>query len=122
MPIFLDAHRGSELPLDSVRAFLRAARGTDTDTFGVRPLDLYCADDGWVFYVVAAPDEAAIRQRHAEQGVVCHRVRRVQPRGVMTDELGDAEKAIVRRMIVGQEAPLTGAGDSDFDEWLRQVG
>ena len=55
MPIFLDAHRGSELSLESVRAFLHAARGTVTDAFGVRPLDLYCADDGWVFYVVAAP-------------------------------------------------------------------
>jgi hypothetical protein len=52
-----------------------------------------------VFYVVAAPDEAAVRRHHAHQGVVCRRVRRVQ--SIMTggDELGLDEKAVVRSMI-----------------------
>ena len=90
MPIFLDSHRGSDLPLESIRDFLRAARGGKLDRFGVRPLDLYCGDDGRVFYVVAAPDEAAIRQSHAAEGVVCPRVRRVQSlRGTSDDDLGD---------------------------------
>jgi hypothetical protein len=111
MPIFLDSHQGSEVPLESVRAFLRAAQSPAADEFGVRPLDLYCGDDGRVFYVVAAPDEAAVRRHHAHQGVVCRRVRRVQSMAAGgTDELGDDEKTVVRGMIM--------AGD----ESLRQVG
>src|SRR5437764_11943819 len=98
MPIFLDSHRGGDLPVDSIRDFLRAARGGALDRFGVRALDLYCGDDGRVFYVVAAPDEAAVRQSHAAEGVVCPRVRRVQSLHGASDDLGDEEKAIVRNM------------------------
>src|SRR5438477_9030531 len=114
MPIFLDSHRGSDLPLDSIRDFLRAARGGKLDRFGVRPLDLYCGDDGRVFYVVAAPDESAVRQSHAAAGAVCPRMRRVQSLDATSDELGDEEKAIVRNMIVAEQSstslPSTGRG------------
>jgi hypothetical protein len=123
MPIFLDSHQGSEVPLDSVRAFLRAARSSAADEFGVRPLDLYCGDDGRVFYVLSAPDEAAVRRHHAHQGVVCRRVRRVQ--SIMTggDELGLDEKAVVRSMIMAEQSASPGVSSlTAADEWLRQVG
>ena len=123
MPIFLDSHQGSEVPLDGVRAFLRAARSPTTDEFGVRPLDVYCGDDGRVFYVVAAPDEAAVRRHHAHQGVVCRRVRRVQSIKAGSDELGLDEKAVVRSMIMAeQSAPPSVSSLTADDEWLRQVG
>jgi hypothetical protein len=123
MAIFLDAHLSSDLPLDGIRDFLRAARARTPDAFGVRPLDLYCGDDGRVFYVVAAPDEAAVRQHHAHQGVVCGRVRRVQLLGATTDELTDEQKALVRHMIVGEQAlPASMGGLGASDLWLRQVG
>jgi hypothetical protein len=123
MPIFLDSHQGSEVPLDSVRGFLRAARSSAADEFGVRPLDLYCGDDGRVFYVLSAPDEAAVRRHHAHQGVVCRRVRRVQ--SIMTggDELGLDEKAVVRSMIMAEQSASPSVSSlTAADEWLRQVG
>jgi hypothetical protein len=46
MPIYLDTHHGSELTPDWIRGFLRDARGAVRDRFGVRPLELYCGDDG----------------------------------------------------------------------------
>jgi hypothetical protein len=123
MPIFLDSHQGSELPLDGVRAFLRAARSSAADEFGVRPLDLYCGDDGRVFFVVSAPDEAAVRRQHTHQGVVCRRVRRVQSIVTGGDELGDDQKAIVRSMIVAEQTVSPGVSNlTPGDERLRQVG
>jgi hypothetical protein len=123
MPIFLDSHQGSELPLDGVRAFLRAARSSAADEFAVRPLDLYCGDDGAVFFVVSAPDEAAVRRQHAHQGVVCRRVRRVQSIMAGGDELGDDQKAIVRSMIVAEQTASPGVSSiTAGDERLRQVG
>jgi hypothetical protein len=104
MPIFLDTHHGSELEADDLRQFLRHARSATRDRFGVRPLDLFCGDDGRVFYVVAAPDEASIRQRHADQGVVCRRVRRVESSRPTVEELGDEEKTMVRHMIAAEHA------------------
>jgi hypothetical protein len=123
MPIFLDSHLGSELPLDGVRAFLRAARSSAADEFRVRPLDLYCGDDGRIFFVVSAPDEAAVRRQHTHQGVVCSRVRRVQAMVTGGDELGDDQKAIVRSMIVAEQTGSAGVSNvTAGDEWLRQVG
>ncbi len=104
MPIFLDTHHGSELATDIIRGFLRAARSATRDGFGVRPLDLYCGDDGRVFCVVAAPDEASVRQQHAAQGVVCRRVRKVESSGSSGEELGDEEKTVVRHMIAAEHA------------------
>jgi len=104
MPIFLDTHHGSELATDTIRGFLRAARSASRDGFGVRPLDLYCGDDGRVFCVVAAPDEASVRQQHAAQGVVCRRVRKVESSGSSGEELGDEEKTVVRHMIAAEHA------------------
>ena len=119
MPIFLDAHDGSELAVEVIRTFLRGARGGTADVFDVTPLDLYCGDDGRVFCVVSAPDEAAIRQGHAAQGVVCRRVQRVPGRASAPDQLTAEEKAIVRQMIAadGSWSELYGP-DS---ESLRQV-
>jgi Protein of unknown function (DUF4242) len=124
MPIFLDSHLGTELPLEVIRSFLRAARGGITDDFGVTPLDLYCGDDGRVFCVISAPDEAAVRQRHAAQGVVCRRVRRVQSLGAASLDLSAEEKAVVRQMIAAeQEVPaITAVAELTEDDWLRQVG
>jgi hypothetical protein len=123
MPIFVDSHHGSELPLDSIRDFLRQARVALSDAFGVRPLDLYCGDDGRVFYVLAAPDEAAVRQRHADQGVVCRRVRQVLATRPTTNELSEELRALVRRMIVAEQTWAASPWDPDAeDEWLIQVG
>jgi hypothetical protein len=103
MPIYLDTHHGSELAADDIRDFLRRARSAMRDVFGVRPLDLYCGDDGRVFYVVAAPDEASVRQQHASEGVVCRRVRLVESSGP-AEELGEEEKTMVRHMIAAEHA------------------
>jgi hypothetical protein len=104
MPIFLDTHHGSELAPERIRNFLRGARSASHDRFGVRPLDLYCGDDGRVFYVVAAPDEASVRQHHAAEGVVCRRVRRVETAPASVDELGEYERTQVRHMIAAEHA------------------
>lgn len=122
MPIFLDSHIGAELPVEVMRTFLRAARSATTDAFGVTPLDLYCGDDGRVFCIVAAPDEATVRQKHASEGVVCRRVRRVRTLG-SSDELSAEEKAVVRQMIEAeQELSPWYRGEIGPDAWLRQVG
>jgi hypothetical protein len=123
MPIFLDAHLSADVPIQDMRDFLRNARSGVRDAFGVRPLDLYCGDDGRVFYVVAAPDEGAVRQYHASCGAVCDRIRRVQLFASTTDELSEAHKNLVRHMIVGQQAlPVSMGGMGGSDGWLRQVG
>jgi hypothetical protein len=122
MPLFLDSHHGADLPVDVIRAFLRAARTSAADAFGVRPLDLYCGDDGRVFCIVAAPDEAAVRQHHAAQGVVCRRVRRVHS-GTGRDELTRQEKVVVREMIEAERLPAPWTSTfTDSGGWLRQVG
>jgi predicted DNA binding protein len=123
MPIFVDSHHGSELSLDSIRDFLRQARVAECDDFGVRALDLYCGDDGRVFYVLAAPDEAAVRRRHAEQGVVCRRVRQVLATRRTNTALTDEQRALVRRMVVAEQTWAANPFDPDAqDEWLIQVG
>ena len=104
MPIFLDTHHGSELVPDRIRDFLRAARGPSADGFGVRPLELYCGDDGRVFFVVTAPDEGSVREHHAARGVICRRVRRVESADTGTDELGEEDKTVVRHMIAAEHA------------------
>ncbi len=122
MPIFLDAHHGTELPLDVVRAFLRAARSGATDDFGVTALDLYCGDDGRVFCVMSAPTEAAIRERHAAHGVICRRVRRVPSSAAAAQDLSAEEKAVVRQMIVDEPEWSSLRGSESSGGWLRQVG
>lgn len=77
MPIFLDVHVGGELPRHEICDFLRAARSATRDRFGMLPLELYCGEDGRLFCVVAAPDEASARAHHAALGINCRRVRRV---------------------------------------------
>jgi hypothetical protein len=122
MPVFLDSHHGSELPSDGIREFLRRARNATRDAFDVRPIDLYCGDNGRVFCLMMAPDESAVRQHHAEQGVICRRVRRVQVVRSTTDELTDEDRAIVRQMIVAEQG-LAGPGLCETrEERLRQVG
>lgn len=104
MPIFLDTHHGSELSADLIRDFLRRARSATPDEFGVRPLDLYCGDDGRIFCVVIAPDETAVRRQHAHHGVVCRRVRVVESGRPNAERLGDDEKTAVRHMIAAEHA------------------
>ena len=103
MPIFLDIHPRSELPLDGVREFLQAARAGKRSSFGVRPLDLYCGDDGRVFYVVEAPDEASVRHHHAAHGAACQRVRVVPsvPRAGRHG-LNDEQRAVIRGTIAAE--------------------
>jgi hypothetical protein len=121
MPVFIDSHHGAELPLSVIRTFLRAARRGVTDDFGVTPIDLYCGDDGRVFCVLVAPDEAAVRQRHAAHGVICRRVRQVPSVATASHDLSVDEKAVVRQMIAQEHAwPSESQGASG--EWLRQVG
>jgi Protein of unknown function (DUF4242) len=125
MPIFLDSHHAAELPLDVLRAFLRDARNSATDNLGVTALDIYCGEDGRVFCVLAAPNEAAIRRRHESHGVRCGRVLRVPSSSSSTQDLSAEEKAVVRQMIAAEtewsslrrSSPSTGSGG-----WLRQVG
>jgi hypothetical protein len=122
MAIFLDSHHSTELPLDVVRAFLRAARSGSTDDFGVTALDLYCGDDGRVFCVMSAPHEEAVRQRHAAHGVICQRVRLVPSSGVASQDLSPEEKVVVRQMIV-DDPEWSGSRSSESTRgWLRQVG
>jgi hypothetical protein len=104
MPIYLDTHHGSELAPQRIRQFLLDARAAVRDGFGIRPLELYCGDDGRVFFVVAAPDESTLRQQHAAQGVVCRRVRRVESSLSTIDELGEEERTLVRHMIAAEHA------------------
>ncbi len=123
MPIFLDSHHGSEVPPDRIRDFLRGAISATADGRGVRPLDLYCADDGRVFYVVAAPDEDTVRQHHAAQGVICRRVRHVQSLCSASQVLSEQDKAVVRGMIAAEQALSTATpGWSGPDDRLSQVG
>jgi hypothetical protein len=104
MPIFLDTHHGSEITSDEIRQFLLYARSGTQDEFGVRPLDVYCGEDGRVFYVVASPDEDSVRRRHAARDVICRRVRQVETPSSAADELGDEEKTTVRHMIAAEHA------------------
>ena|SRR5437879_2885741 len=111
MPIFLDVHLAGELPRDEIRAFLRAARSAACDSFGVRPLDLYCDSERGLFCVVAAPDQASVRASHAALGMVCRRVRRVETDRPCAGELGDEETAAVRRMIAADHGWLARRGE-----------
>lgn len=103
MPLFLDTHHGSELDPDWIRAFLRGARSASVNASGVRPIELYCGDDGRVFLVLAAAEEASVRQQHAADGVVCRRVRPIETSHAY-DELGEDEKTQVRHMIAAEHA------------------
>jgi hypothetical protein len=120
MPVFIDSHHGAELPLSTVRTFLRATRSGITDDFGVTPIDMYCGEDGRVFCVLMAPDEAAVRQRHAAHGVICRRVRRVPSAGAARQDWSAQDKAVVRQMIAQEDA--WPSGSQGGSEWLRQVG
>ena len=111
----------STLPLGVIRAFLRAARGGITDDFGVLPIDLCCGDDGRVFCVLMAHDEAAVRQRHAALGVICRRVRRAPSVRAASENWSAPDRAVVRQMI-GQEHAWPGGSQGSSGDWLRQVG
>jgi hypothetical protein len=104
MPLYLDTHHGAELDADHIREVLRAARAAARDSFGVRPLELYCGDDGRVFFVVSAADDASVRQRHAAEGVICRRIRRIESSRPDVEELGEEEKTQVRHMIAAEHA------------------
>jgi hypothetical protein len=123
MPIFLDSHHGSDVPIDGVRDFLRAVRSARADPSGVRPLDLYCDDGGRTTYVVEAPDEDTVRQQHAALGVVCRRVRRVHSLRSSGEGMSEEEKAVVRAMVADEQAlPGRAMGWNSPDERWSQVG
>ena len=122
MTIFVDSHFGAELPLAVIRGFLRAARTGISDDFGVTALDLYCGDDGRVFCVLSAPDEAAVRQKHAAHGVVCRRVRRVPAGRATAHGLSPEDKTVVRQMIVAEQEWPGLRTSRPSTTWLRQVG
>jgi hypothetical protein len=103
MPLFLDTHHGPELDPEWIRAYLRAARSGSSDAFGVRPIELYCGDDGRVFLVVAAVDEASVRRQHAASRIVCRRVRQIESSRAY-EALGEEEKTQVRHMIAAEHA------------------
>lgn len=107
MPIYLDAHFSSVLPLDLMREFLVHARRGTRDGHGVRALDLYCGEDGTVYYLAWAPDEDALRDYHAARGLDCVRLRQVNLFGSNTDDLSEDHKTLVRHMIVGEQAVPT---------------
>src|SRR5438105_3069166 len=94
MPIFLDSHLGGTLPIDSVRQFLRHARSGTCDPSGVSPLELYCGDDGRIYFLMAAPDEAAVLRHYASQGIVGGQLRRLQLFGSHGDKLTAAQKGL----------------------------
>jgi len=104
MPLFLDTHHASELDNAHLREFLVAARNGERLECNVRPLDLYCGDDGRIFYIVSAPDEGSVRRQHASKGVICRRVRRIEASQPGAEELGDEERTLVRHMIAAEHA------------------
>lgn len=110
------------MPLDGIREFLRGATRARGDACGVQPRDLFCADDGRVFYVVSAPDEDTVRQHHAALGVICRRVRCVQSLRAGADGLSEEIKAVVRRMIAAEPAgSISGWGWTAPDDRLSQA-
>jgi hypothetical protein len=83
---------------------------------------MYCGEQGRVFCVLAAPDEAAVRQQHAAHGVICRRVLRVPSNGSINADLSADEKLVVREMIAAEQTWSDVPGSGLSGEWLRQVG
>jgi hypothetical protein len=102
MPIFVDTHHIPELDSDTIAAFVNAAHDAVPYANRARPLDLYCGIDDRLFYVVAAPEEAAVREMHAAAGMTCWNIRQLDTDPRHGDELGEHERALIRHMIVAE--------------------
>jgi hypothetical protein len=71
MPKFIDHHPDLKLSPEAVQALSDDARSGRYDQFQARQLEVYYNTDGKVFCLVEAPNEEAVRQRHAAMGVPC---------------------------------------------------
>ena len=116
MPIYVDYHPSTELSLSHIRTFLQAAQRGTPDQHGVRPVEMFCGEDGHVFCVHAASSEAAVLRRHHSLGLPCRSVHEVTR---LPD--GPDDKAHLQRVVARLEAELD---DDEVDEptndWLQQ--
>ena len=118
MPIFLDFHPGTELSVSYIKEFLRAAQRGALDEHGVRPLELFCGDEGRVFCVHEAGSEAAVRRRHRGLGLPC---RDVSPVAGLSGApaLSEECKARLQRATAARQAQLERVGDP-VPGWLAE--
>jgi hypothetical protein len=78
MPRFMDFHEDLKLPEEAMAQIADDTRRARADQFGVRQAELYHNPDGKVYCLLDAPDEEAVRKRHAALGVDCGPVHRVE--------------------------------------------
>src|SRR5919199_5634225 len=77
MPIYVDYHPSAELSVTDIKTFLQAAQRGAADEHGVYPVELFCGDEGPVFCVHVASNEAAVLRRHRRLGLPCREVHQV---------------------------------------------
>jgi uncharacterized protein DUF4242 len=78
MPKFLDYHADLTLPAEAIQMLRDATKSGTYDQFQSRQLEVFYNADGKVFCLVEAPNEEAVRQRHASLGVDCGDVHQVK--------------------------------------------
>ena len=93
MPVFHDYHPPGELPPSVFRATLRDLDARRPGTTGVHLLDYVLGVGGSITCVLAARNEEAVRQYHAERGVPCGRVEPGRPRRQVADVVEGAGEA-----------------------------
>lgn len=108
MPLFLDFHRCSELSVADIKSFLLGAQRGAVDEHGVRPIELYCGDDGHVFCVHEAGTGAAIRRRHRSLGLPCGEVHELT--GMSAGRARGDEKAALQLAIAVRNAEIDDDG------------
>jgi hypothetical protein len=98
MAIFFDFHSAGEVSVEAVRQCFADARRGGPDRSGCRPLDFYLALPGSVYCVLEAPNEAAVRQFHADRAMPCSVVRPVDgtPRGW---PVAEADQAVLELVV-----------------------
>jgi hypothetical protein len=120
MPIYVDYHPSAELSVTDIKTFLQAAQRGAADEHGVYPVELFCGDEGHVFCVHVASNEAAVLRRHRTLGLPCREVHQVTalPRGELPRDEDD--KAILQQVVARLESQLDDA-DAPAGDWLEQV-
>jgi hypothetical protein len=93
VPVFHDYHPPGELPPSVFRATLRDLDARRPGTAGVHLLDYVLGVGGSITCVLAARNEEAVRQYHAERGVPCGRVEPGRPRRQVADVVEGAGEA-----------------------------
>lgn len=78
MPKFIDSHDDLKLGPEAIASLTDATRKGSYDQFQARQLEVFYNRDGKVYCLVEAPDEAAVRSRHAAMGVPCGEVHRIE--------------------------------------------